>query len=117
MLTELSINDIWDLLKLACDNAGNECGDFLLRYMLFNPKTASSKLKEAYETWCGKLSDWEVMVLATGPKYLDDWIEAPFVPEDCVYITPDPEFFGVISVNIDKFGAMCFPAHILKISV
>jgi len=84
-------------------------GDFSFRCMLYNPKSDIKKLIETFQEWVG------LITFNRGEPH--GWIPASFVQEDCVYFLPDPEVLGVISVNIDKFGAMCFGKNIFKVEL
>lgn len=111
MKDEFSEKDILDLLERALVEASDGHGDLTYCKMLYNTKSDGKQLWQTFEKYCG----YPPHMNRSGDIY--DWVALPFVPEDCVYFLPDPEFFGAISVNIDKFGAFCFANHILKKSL
>jgi len=110
MLNDLSEKDICSLLEVACKVAGNEWGDLHFSKMIYNPFNDRKKMYMAFEKYVHPIH-----INRSGEIY--DWIPMDFVPLDCVYLIPEPEFFGVISVNIDKFGAFCFAHNIIKIDL
>lgn len=108
MQTEISNQDIWKLLEIACMNSSSlKKYPFPYERVLFNPKSNIEKCIKQYEKYCRR--DWT--------SYQRNWVSASFVKEDCVYFVPDPEFFGVISANIDKFGCFCIADSILKVII
>jgi hypothetical protein len=109
MKDDITEKEILDLLESACTKARDNCGDFSFRCMLYNPKSDIKKLIETFQEWVG------LITFNRGEPH--GWIPASFVQEDCVYFLPDPEVLGVISVNIDKFGAMCFGKNIFKVEL
>lgn len=111
MKEEFSEKDILDLLERAIVKAVDSRDDLIYCKMLYNPKSDGKQLWATFEKQCG----YSPPMNRSGEIY--DWVPLPFVPEDCVYFVPDPEFFGAISVNIDKFGAFCFGNHIVKKSL
>lgn len=107
MIDSISEKDIWNLLQVACENSKNEWNDILFGHMLYNPQSDKLKLEKAYEKYVGRIHMF-------GDRSIAGWVAADFVPQDYVYLIPQPEFFGVLSTNIDKFGAFCFTRNIIK---
>lgn len=101
MKEDISDQEIWSLLEAAIKHAGNILGNFGIWAMLYNSKCDSEKLQKAMLEWSRYIHPERIL-------------SADFVPIDCVFFFPDPEFFGAISVNIDKFGAFCIADHIVK---
>jgi hypothetical protein len=110
MLNNICEKDIINLLELACKKAGNKWDDILLSKMLYNPANDGKKMIMVFEKYIHPIH-----VNRSGDVY--GWIPMDFVPLDCVYLIPEPEFFGVLSVNIDKFGAFCFTNNIIKVDL
>jgi len=44
-------------------------------------------------------------------KFILDQVNLNFLPTNRKWFLPSPEFFGVITVNINKFGAFCIPSN------
>lgn len=110
MKNDLSEQEILNLLELACKYASDSCYDLVYRRMLYNPKSDVKKLYEIFEKYCHPVN-----INRSGD--IMGWIPAAFVPEDCVYLIPDPEFFGALSVNIDKFGVFCIGNNVIRKSL
>ena len=110
MMNDISEKDIITLLETACIHAGNKWNDLFLSKMLYNPASDGKKMFLAFEKY-----GHPVHMSRSGDIY--GWIPMDFVPIDCVYLIPDPEFFGCLSVNIDKFGAFCYAHNIIKVSL
>lgn len=109
MMNDISEKDVLNLIETACNHAGNECGDVIISKMIYNPSTYGLRLKEVWEKSTGR----DVHFTRSGET--PEWIPMDFVPVDCVYLIPEPEFFGCLSVNIEKFGAFCFSHNIIKV--
>lgn len=113
MLDDISEADIWSVMQRACELATESFPEELvISKMLFNPHVSRKDLLIAFERWSRPArikNRYDELIM----EYYD-WISAPFVPMDCVYFIPDPEFLGCISVNVDKFGVFCIPKHIAK---
>lgn len=111
MKSDFSEKDIWDLLKAASAKASAADHGFNInQHMLYNTESDVKKLWEVFEKHCHP-----VHVNRSGD--ITGWIAAPFVPKECVFFTPEPEFFGAISVNIDKFGAFCIAKNMVRIQL
>lgn len=109
MQPEISEKDIWDLLEAACTNCdGSGSADLLYSKMIYNPASDIKRLFEVFEKHC-----YPVHMNRSGE--IMGWLAATFTPVDCCYMIPEPEFFGAISVNINKFGVFCFANTILKV--
>lgn len=107
MKKDICDQEIIDLLDAACKKASDKLVDLIPKCMLYNPNSDVKKLWEMFEKHC-----YPVTVSRSGIKW--GWNSFDFVPEDCVYFLPQPEFFGVITANVDKFGALCFPKSIMR---
>jgi hypothetical protein len=110
MLNDISEKDIINLLDAACKKAGNKWDDILLSKMLYNPSNDGKKMVMVFEKYVHPIH-----VNRSGDIHV--WIAMDFVPPDCVYLIPEAEYFGVITANIDKFGAFCFTNNIIKIDL
>lgn len=111
MKPDFSEKDIWDLLEAGSKKASTvDDGHVVFCHMLHNPSSPIDKVGEAFVKHCGYIN-----INRSGDKM--GWMKATFVPKDCVFFLPEPEFFGVISVNIDKFGAFCLARNMLRIEL
>lgn len=104
MLDDISNEAIYKLLEAACQNAQSyDSFDSSYTKLLFNKNTHYLK--------------WSNIKLDESLSNCRTYFDFPFVPEDSVYLLPDSDYFGVISVNINKFGAMCFASNIKKVKL
>jgi len=110
MKDDISEIEVWNLIRSACAKASDTDMNQSYNHMLFNPKSDIIKVKKKFENWINPFA----YDRAGNPK---GWISVNFVPENYVYLIPYSEFFGVISANIDKFGAMCFGKNIFKVKL
>jgi hypothetical protein len=113
MLEDLSTDNIYDLLKRACELASHtRPQNMFFARMLYNPESNP----EAVDRALNELGSSIVIRGRDGVILTESMptIGLSFVPKDSVFFLPDPEFFGAISVNIDKFGAFCFPQNMMR---
>ncbi len=111
MKPDFSEKDIWDLLEASSKLAATTNHNFnVLHKMLFNPESDVKKLWRCFEEHC-----YPITTNRSGD--IMGWITAPFVPKDCAFFLPEPEFFGAISVNVDKFGAFCQARNMVRIGL
>lgn len=112
MIENISEKDINNLLELSClyakDFLSNDIKPFK---MLVSPASPAPILFEIFK----KITGYDLYCRHSG--YIPDMIFGSFVPMDCVYFTPEPEFFGVISTNVGGYGVFCIPEHILKVKI
>jgi hypothetical protein len=107
MMPDICSQNIWDLLEYACQKAGNKFSGAWLSTMLYNSNSDIQKVINVYKKHFGPVEfDY------TGE--IKNGLTAPFVPENCVYFLPEPDCFGVISVNASKFGAFCYTMNIMR---
>lgn len=109
MNNNLNNDDIWELLKKACQEASDEMliDDVMYCKMIYNPKSDFFKIIEIYKKTTK-------MKLRSENGEFPDLIAVDFVPIDNVYFFPEIEFFGVLTINLAGLGAMCVPKSILK---
>lgn len=110
MLNDISEKDIWKLLKAASNSAPyySANDDITPSNIIYNPKSDGNKVLALYTEVTGK----DICPFRDGT--IPGWFAADFVDENEVFFTPEPEFFGVISANIGKFGAFCIPDNMLR---
>jgi hypothetical protein len=108
MLNNISEKNIFHLLEEAGNQSdGNVLSDnvsinLFPRFVIYNPDSNIENVIYTYREYTNLNS------------FQDDSVAVKFVPKHQVWFTPDPEFFGCISVNIDKFGVFCIPNRIYK---
>lgn len=111
MKPDFSEKDVWDLLETASKKASTvDDGHIVFCHMLHNPTSTIDKVGEAFVKHCGYIN-----INRSGD--IMRWMPAPFVPKDCVFFTPEAEYFGAISANVDKFGAFCIARNMLRIEL
>lgn len=111
MQKDLTDKEIWILLEEACKKASLSPSFDLWNTMFYN---VDSDIDKVLAIWQKTTS---MDISANRGSEIVGWVAADFVPIDCVYFLPEPEFFGVISVNIGGFGVLCFPKNILRKSL
>jgi len=105
MIRDISDKDIMALLEEAGKiSPGTWVSDIYPAHMLYNPDSDMEWVTSVF----AKYIDIQV--------FNDRAIALPFIPKEQIWILPDQEFFGCISVNIDKFGAFCIAHQIVKIN-
>lgn len=110
LLDTITNQNVWDLLKEACEDAGNQFMDELplnFAKMLYNPKSDGKRL-------CEEGEKFGVPFTANRSGECLSWIQVPFVPEDRVYFLPSAEYLGVLFHNGSKFAGAIFPRYIRK---
>lgn len=108
MHSEISDQNIYNLLETACKlSKSDTISDAKYSSMLFNHNSNIEKLYIMFEQYCGP-------IITNRSSDIYGWMNLYFVPIDCCYMLPEPENLGVISVNINNFGAFCITDNILK---
>lgn len=106
MLPTICEKDVLQLLKAAGDRSdGYGPIDCDPRWMIYNPNSDFDHVLKTYVAH---------MPIASFEHFKKDSIRTDIVPIDQVWFTPDAEFFGCLSCNIDKFGIFCMPNQIYK---
>lgn len=109
ILPEISNNSIELLLQKACEGVNNYCTtDTIPAAVLANPKCDTDKLVHILD----KITRRGLSINRSGIIYGAALLD--FVPENHFYILPDPEFFGVIAVNLGGYGAFCYSKCIYR---
>lgn len=110
MMPEISDKDIWSLLEKAIEYAPDRQlnHDIWLNRMLYNPSSDMEAVCKEFK----KVAKHDIWLNKDGTIF--GFWPADFVPKDFVYFIPEPDFFGVISAVIDKYGAFCMPKQMLK---
>lgn len=106
MMYNLSEKDIMSLLEEAGKiSPGTWVDDVYPANIMFNPSSDMDWVYSVFEKY-----------IAKKVVFKDRSVAASFIPKGQVWLLPDQEFFGCISVNIDKFGAFCVARQIVKIN-
>jgi|SRR6185436_4662808 len=112
MLSEICDQDILNLLQEAgTTSSGVSNIDCLPTNMLFNIENDSDQVWSIYKKYTKQY------VPSINRAFINGVFGADFVPKNQIWFMPQPEFFGCISVNIDKFGVFCLPQQIFKIGI
>lgn len=108
-LESITAKDVWKLLDWARSLAPDSPIDpLLVSKMLYNPESDPQKLFETSEKY-------GVPFTPNRSGECHWWVQALFLPKDRVYLLPDPEHFGCIFCNGEKFAAFALPHYVRKV--
>ena len=110
MMNEICNQDIKNLLTEAFKYAKDTPGDTHYSKVIYNTNTQLS-----LETF--NILD-NICPLYQGRSGVSlNYFGLDFIEPGFAYIMPDEEFFGLVTANINKFGAFCFPENICKVKL
>lgn len=107
ILPNISDADIFSLLKIMIDKAGNDGYDMMYRGVLYHPSANAAELYDVFIEWGHTTFDCR-------HNYI---LANDMVPPGYAYLIPEPEFFGVLAANVGGFGVFANAHPVLKVAL